>query len=274
MLTAVNMTIWNGDAKRRGEKLEIEDLLRDASEAGYDGVELNDPIGKFGSVEATREALARYDLKLAALFASCTYNPWEPNIEDYKRRLEEAVTMGHDLICVCGGFMCNARRNTYALDYDMFASSIGPMVDYAAERGLTLAYHPHRGCVVETLDETQEILHRVPGLRICIDTGHLEACGDDCIAFIRTLREKIVYTHIKDYHWGDDNFAVLGKGDGRLDIAACVEELRKVGYDGWLTVELDRKWQDNDPSALEYARINRRYLAERCGMEMREAVAV
>ncbi len=55
----------------------------------------------------------------------------------------------------------------------------------------------------------------------------------------------------------------LGKGD--LDVAACVRELRRVGYTGWLTVELDKKWAVDDPrTPLDSARICRQYLEERC----------
>jgi inosose dehydratase len=165
----------------------------------------------------------------------------------------------------CGGFLPNSRRTTHPFDYDMFAGNLARAMKYARARGLTIAYHNHRGCIVETGAEVRQLAERLPQLRLCIDTGHLEAVGDDSAAFIRAHGKRIVYTHIKDFSWRKDSFVELGKGDGSLNVAACIKLLARQGYDGWLTVELDKTWpRFAGGSPLQSARACRRYLT-RCG---------
>ena len=89
-----------------------------------------------------------------------------------------------------------------------------------------------------------------------MDTAHLEASGDDALAFIRRFGRKIIYTHIKDYDVKKNVFTELGRGNTRLDVGQCLKALKKTGYDGWLTVELDKTFR----TPLESARISRRYL--------------
>ena len=161
--------------------------------------------------------------------------------------------------------MPNQRRYTYGWEYDMFADNLGRAIANANEHGLEVAFHNHRGCIVETIREVKEMVKRLPHLKLCVDIAHSEACGDDAFKFIRTFRDRIIYTHIKDYSWKKDSFIELGKGDGKLDVAACIRELENIGYDGWLTVEMDKKVIGKRPgTALESAKMCRRYL-KKCG---------
>ena len=88
----------------------------------------------------------------------------------------------------------------------------------------------------------------------------MQAAGDDAVRFCRVLGKRIIYTHLKDYTWKHNRFTELGRGDGRLDLAACIRELRRHGYDGWLTVELDKNFGPNDRTPLASARISRKFL--------------
>ncbi len=170
------------------------------------------------------------------------------------------------IIMCCGGFIPNQRRNTYDFDYDMFADNLGRAIRFAEKLGLTLAFHPHRGCVVETIEETQQMIKRLPELKLTADIAHLEASGANAMEFCRQFGDRIVYTHIKDYHWKKDSFVELGKGDGNLDVADCVRILDEAGYEGWLTVELDKRHDrfTNPPTPLESSRLSRRYLKRHC----------
>ena len=111
------------------------------------------------------------------------------------------------------------------------------------------------------------MVKRLPRLKFCVDIAHSEAAGDDALAFIRRFGKRIITTHIKDYSWKYDSFVELGRGDGRLDVAACVKGLARAGYDGWLTVELDKRFErlpGKVRTPLESAKMCRRYL-KRCG---------
>jgi inosose dehydratase len=263
MKSAINATTWRAYARWTESQFDWKQFVRDAAEAGYEGVELGGTEETLGKPRACRNFVSDQGLEIAAFAANVTYNPWPPNTDAYRASMRYAAELGVSTIMSCGGFLPNPRRTTHAFDYDMFADNLGCAVAFAESLGLTVAFHPHRGCIVETIDEAAEMVTRLPELCFCIDTGHLEACGEDALAFVKAFHDRIAYTHIKDYAWEHDSFIELGHGDGGLDIAACVRELVHGGYEGWLAIELDKKFdklRSDVRTPLESARMNRHYL--------------
>ena len=78
--------------------------------------------------------------------------------------------------------------------------------------------------------------------------------GDDPAALIRAHADRIHYIHIKDVDLENGEFVPLGQG--ALDLPAVMDALDAIGYDGWITVELDA-W----PDPLEGAQRNRDAMA-------------
>ncbi|MGE5557993.1 MAG: sugar phosphate isomerase/epimerase family protein [Bacillota bacterium] len=263
MRTAINAALWDVEAHALKQKMDYKGFIHAAAGAGYEGVEVGGTEETRGPAGEFRKFVEDQGLVIAAFFTSVTYNPYTPNREQYEKEMRYAAELGVKILTVCGGFIPNQRRNTYSFDYDIFAGNLGKAMEYARGLGLEIAFHPHRGCVVETIAETGEMVKRLPDFKICADIAHLEASGDDAAQFIRTFRDRIIFTHIKDYSWARDSFVELGAGDGKLNVAECIEELRAAGYDGWLSVELDKKWEEGD-NAFELAKRCRAYL-RKCG---------
>lgn len=239
--TAINGTVWNSYAKFTGTKIDKKQMIRQAAKAGYAGIETGGTEESLGKPSEFKAFVEDLGLEIAAWGANVTYNPYPPNTKAYKASLRYAARLGVTTIMTCGGFLPNQRRNTYPFDYDMFAGNLGRAMEYAGKLGLTIAYHPHRGAIVETTREANEMVKRLPELKFCVDIAHLEAAGDDALDFIKKFRKRIVYTHIKDYSWRYDSFIELSLGDGKLDVAQCMRELAKGGYTGWWGVELDKR---------------------------------
>ena len=134
-------------------------------------------------------------------------------------------------------------------------------------------HHAHMGTLVETVADAERLLAAVPDLWLLYDTGHLLAAGSDPLAVFTTdLAYRIGHVHLKDFHADDRvdwdfrsgrfgdvaRFAELGQGNVGFDVAAALRGLERVGYDGWVSVELDRPFPV--PSAREAAVRNRAYL--------------
>lgn len=255
---AINPCTWNGYAKHTGVAFDWKQFVREAAAAGYAGIEFG------GTPMPPREARAfvqDHGLQICAYGLNVFYDPRWKGAKDYRAGIEYAAELGVKTLMTCGGFMGNNRRTTYAFDYDRFAENLGGAVAYAKKHGLTIAFHNHRGCIVETIAEMREMTRRLPDMRICVDIAHLEACGVDAPRFVRAFKDRIIHTHIKDYSWRRDSFVELGKGDGTLDVAETVRTLIRCGYRGWLCVELDKKFAGAAPrTPLHSARMCRRYL--------------
>ena len=256
MKTSIHLLTWKGYASDQKTPFNLAQSLEEVRASGYEGIEVGGGEAILGKPGDFLKMTESFGLKIAACSTSVTYNPWLPNTKAYRADMRYAAELGVKIMMTCGGFNFRKRRNQYPADYDLFGQNLGAAIRFADKNGLQIAFHPHVGSIVETAAETALLLKRIPDLKFCVDTAHLEAAGDDAVKFIRRFGRKIIYTHIKDYDQRKNVFTELGRGNSRLDVGLCLDALRKTGYDGWLTVELDKTFR----TPLKSARISRRYL--------------
>ena len=126
--------------------------------------------------------------------------------------------------------------------------------------------------MIETVEDAAKLLNAAPGLYLLFDTGHMLAAGSNPLdVFDKQLGDRIAHVHLKDFtaedpgtwkhgvsKWMEDGrFEELGKGNMGLDVGAILNELKKAGYDGWISVEQD---QATHHSPAETAKVNMEYL--------------
>ena len=114
------------------------------------------------------------------------------------------------------------------------------------------------------------VLEAVDGLCLLLDTGHLTCAGSSSLEALYAHPDRIGHVHVKDFYaddpatyshtlpsrWEVGHFAELGQGNMGLDVPAVLKGLEEVGYQGWISVELDHPaWEP-----AQSARINREYL--------------
>lgn len=259
MRLAHHSMTWSGWWKKQNQPFDIDQLIRELKEAGYHATELRGSEAANGPASALQKKLRDNGVALGAWATSVTANPWHPNTEQYRRDMDYAASMGLKTIMVCGGFLPEPRRNAFDSDYELFASNLDAACEYAKKNGQEIAYHPHTGCLVETIAETQRLLNYLPDLKLCVDTGHLAAVRNNPAEFVRTFGKKVIHTHLKDWDPEKRAFAELGEGKAGLDFRGFFDALNASGYDGWIVVE-----RDNTPiPAVESAKISRKFL-DRC----------
>ena len=141
-------------------------------------------------------------------------------------------------------------------------------VDYAGERDVTIVIHPHTGQggrgtgAVETREDLLRYLDERPGVYACPDTGHLMMCGSDPVQAIWDLGDRCYYIHLKDIDMKMAEQGIKGPsfcdlGDGDLDLPGVMEALEGIGFDGWVTVERDRRVDDYLQSARKMRQVLR-----------------
>ena len=123
----------------------------------------------------------------------------------------------------------------------------------AKEFDMKVAFHEHGGAmdrpaykvwnplyilgVVESRD------HRVGA---CADLGHWCTSNLKPIDCLRILNGRIISVHLKDKAtFGEAPVVVAGKGV--VDVAACLEELKKQKFDGHISIEHENDWKDSVP---------------------------
>lgn len=89
--------------------------------------------------------------------------------------------------------------------------------------------------VVESRD------HRIGA---CADLGHWCTSNLVPVECLRILNGRVVSVHLKDKA-KNGNAEVVVAGKGVVDVAACLEELKKQKFDGHISIEHENDWKDN-----------------------------
>jgi inosose dehydratase len=158
-------------------------------------------------------------------------------------------------------------------DLKNIAKALGELGRRVSDEGLKLAPHAHMWSQFENRREIDFIMANTDPKHVyfVLDTGHISMAGIDPLELSRTLGHRIVEFHMKDVKpenrggaktrlakmdgFGDPCFFPLGKGG--VDFPGILSHLKKIGWQGWLTVELDTSpWHP----PKESARISREYL--------------
>lgn len=121
------------------------------------------------------------------------------------------------------------------------------------EFDIKVAFHEHGGSmsrpgykvwnplyilgVVESRD------HRIGA---CADLGHWCTSGLKPVECLRILNGRIISVHLKDKA-ALGNAPVVVAGQGVVDVAACLEELKKQKFDGHLSIEHENDWMNSVP---------------------------
>jgi len=215
---------WGVDDVRNPHLPDWTQVLREASAAGYQGLELG-PYGYMPlDVERTGRELERHGLRIVA-----------GTIFDDLVSPANAASLLRQTHEICG-LLCELPRlpteagqrfaapylvvmdwgheeRDYAAGHTDRAPRLSPeawaaMVDHVRqiaelswrEYGIRTVIHPHAGGYIEFADEIEQILrdipHEVAGL--CLDTGHSYYSGMDPIATLLRHADRLDYVHFKD----------------------------------------------------------------------------
>lgn len=106
--------------------------------------------------------------------------------------------------------------------------------EYASERGAVLAFEPvnhlevgFHNTIAETVDLVREL--NLPGLRMMIDTFHMNIEEKDVLAPLTGIRDILVHVHLSETNRG-----VLG--EGHWPTASFLDRLTEIGYPGLCSV--------------------------------------
>lgn len=211
--------------------------ITEIAELGYAGTETFASAAKWDTeqLDTLEQHLQEEGLTLIALYHDGGLgHPGQRqlNVQAVEEAAKLLQRLGGEVIAIGGGHPQNIPN-----EVEEMAKSLNKMGEAAAKYGITVALHPHMGCVVTYEDAVEEVLSLTdPELvKFCPDTAHLALAGMDPVEMIRRHANRLGYVHLKDYT--DDGFASLGTG--KLDIAGVFDALKEANYTGWVMCELD-----------------------------------
>lgn len=243
----------------------LDQALQVAAEAGFTNIELLAVQGwqhvEAGKVEpgALLEKAAKRGLRYSGLHAGGMGAATDQQVQESIGYIEKSIDLAKALAVehiVFTGWplpadQTLAQREELCRRFGRALKSLLPRLQAA---GIPIALENHYHCQVETVQDYLWILDAAgkptPLLGVTLDSGHFTASGVDLVEAARTLGPRTINVHVKD-HIGTQSVAL---GQGRTDNAALVRELRKIGFDGYLTVELEVADQENIVRYVHQAR--------------------
>ena len=113
--------------------------------------------------------------------------------------------------------------------------------DYADSKQVVVGFEPEPGMFIDRMERFEQLLSRFdsPSLKLTLDIGHLHCQGDVPIAEqIRRWSGRLVNVHLEDMRRGVHEHLMFGEGE--IDFRPVIAELKTVGYQGLVQVELSR----------------------------------
>lgn len=286
-----NPIAWaNDDDQTLGAHIPTDQILREASEIGFDGIENGHRWPD--EPEALKQLLGSYGLAFISGWHSL--NLLANSMEDEKKAIQKHLDkLKHNGCEVC--IVCETSNSIQGIQEPLankavlsademkaFGALVEEMAEFTASQGIKLVYHHHMGTIVETLEELDAFMAATgPATRLLFDSGHcfFGSNGADPTPVLAKYIDRVSHVHAKNVRPAvmkeirasgksfmdgvrGGVFTVPGDEEGGVDFRPLLNILKDAGYDGWIVIEAE---QDPD------IRIPRQY--QTLGFQTLKAIA-
>jgi len=271
-----NPIAWaNDDDQTLGANIPTEQILREAAEIGFDGIENghrwpDDP-------ETLKQLLGAHGLAFVSGWYSL--NLLAQSVEDEKRAIQrhlDKLKYNGSTVCIA----CETSNSVQGLlkplsqspvlspaEMKAFGAKVEELAIYAASQGIKLVYHHHMGTVVETPEEIDAFMAATgPKTRLLFDAGHCYFGGNgrDPAPILAKYIDRVSHFHAKNVRpvvmqqvrktgisFMDGVragvFTVPGDEEGGVDFVPLLKILKAAGYDGWIVIEAEQDPEIRNP---------------------------
>jgi len=174
--------------------------------------------------------------------------PFEGDLLRFNRCVECAKLFGCKYIRAFSYFP--PEEGSRADYWDEVVRRVRTMVDIAEENDLVYALENESGIFTDTLDYCIKIFDAIdsPALGLAFDPGNFVRNKVNPLEAYQTLKEKVVYFHIKDA--AGDKFVPAGEGDSHM--AALLKAAFDFGFNGFLSLEPHLGYLENLTPAEQF----------------------
>jgi inosose dehydratase len=276
---------WNDDLAELSDDVSLEECLRQASVAGFTGMETGRRfpmnMGELGPI------LARYGISVCGGWFSGLL--LDGDIEREKDRVRAQMDFFIAAKAPCMVYGETARSIQGVRDAPLatkpklsedeikaYGRKMTSFAEWCAGQGMPISYHHHMAAAIETEPELDMFMkHSGEGIPLLFDAGHMAFAGGDVMRVIDKHHKRITHVHTKDVRMDvidkldrtRESFldavvkgAFTVPGDGSLDFEAILKKLADHGYEGWFVVEAEQDPVKAPPA--EYAKIGYRALTK------------
>lgn len=131
----------------------------------------------------------------------------------------------------------------------------------AAEYDIKVGFHNHpKPTALWNPDRIWKAIEsRHENIGYCADIGHWTSSGLDPLTVIERIAPRVRSFHLKDREWIDRWSHDRPFGTGVMDLIAILDEVRKHGFAGNVTIEYEHNWKTSLPEIAQCAGFLRAY---------------
>lgn len=272
---------WNDDLAELSDDVSLEECLRQASVAGFTGMETGRrfpmDMAELGPI------LAKYGISVCGGWFSGLLLDGDIEVEKDRMAQQHAFFKAAHAPCIVYGETARSVQGIKSAplatkpklteaEIATYGRKISDFADWCAASGMPLSYHHHMAAAIETEAEL-DLFMKHSTVPLLFDAGHMAFAGGDNLRVIDNHWQRISHVHTKDVRMGvidaldrsRESFldavvkgAFTVPGDGSLDFEAIVKALAAKGYEGWFVVEAEQDPKVSPP--LEMAKTGHREL--------------
>jgi len=242
---------------------DLDTICQKGREYGFDGVDfrgyLNEiditmlPLFTTEGFE-TKQRLTDAGLAVSGISSSlkvCDAERKTENIEEAKRTIELANTLGFENVRVFGGGNLDGSSHEELAKIGL--ECVQAVLDLDGAHDLHWLFETHDNWV--TSSNCTLLLNRIdnPAFGALWDLGHTARVGGETPAQTwAAIGSRVGYTHVKDAVYDtrhpqamSDGWRYVLPGTGQLPLEEAIGVLRQHGYDGWMMYELEKRWHSD-----------------------------
>jgi len=241
----------------------LEPALKDCSELGYYSFETFASVLEDWDKKGTLGALLeKYPIPLRSAFV--TVNLTDPaQRKDQIAMLQRYATI---LKKYGGSYLVqspNGPRTGYVFA-EHKANIIAALNEYGkavTDMGLRTGLHQHTGTVVETREETYDVLNAIDTryMHFAPDIGQAQKGGTDAAQMVKDFAKIIDHMHLKDFKGWEHMGGYCPLGGGKVDLKSVLETMEKANPNANIMHELDGS-QNMPYTPRQTAEISKKYL--------------
>ena len=269
---------WNDDLAELSDDVSLEECLRQASVAGFTGMETGRRFPM--DMKELGPILARYGISVCGGWFSGLLLDGDIEREKDRIRAQMDFFIAAKAPCIVYGETARSIQGVRSAplstkpkltedEIKAYGRKMTAFAEWCAEQGMPISYHHHMAAAIETEPEVDLLMaNSGEALPLLFDAGHMAFAGGDVMRVIDKHHKRISHVHTKDVRQGvidklDRTQGELPRRRGRRAPSPCRATARSTsppsssglasyGYEGWFVVEAEQDPKVNPP--LEMAK--------------------
>ena len=164
-------------------------------------------------------------------------------IAGVRRQIDMVALAGAQVLRIFAGWVGASQFSDAT--FAQVSDALVQVGEYAAEQGVQVAVENHGGITATGAQCRRLLAEALAGmpagmpLGLNFDPANFRHAGEDALSALRVTGDLINYSHWKDVRYEDDEPEYCAVGEGVLDWAPIVAELRATGFDGYWAIEYE-----------------------------------